>query len=278
MTVKKSTGIGLLACGLLFSGALALISWGDKQPQGHFGGDRFVSDTIPEKKKTRAHARNIDEAIEEVERARQELSRTLQTDMGRMQKEMAEGLKELDAQRIKMEVEKSLKEVDFEKIKRELKESIEKSEWKDNAEVKKEMEKAEKEMEKARAEFEKVKSIDMKKMEKELQAAREEISKIGPKLELELKKAEKELEKAKESLVETKGFIDGLHKAGLIDKEKDYTIEQKNGELFINGQKQPESVYKQFEGYLKKQKDFKIKKEADNFQMNHQPGEEVIRL
>ncbi len=278
MTAKKSTGIWLLACGLMLSGALALVSWGDKQPQGHFGGDRFATDTIPEKKGTRSEPRNIEEAIEEVENARQELKRTLQTEMGRMQKEMEAHMKEFDAQRIKMEIEKSLKDVDFEKIKKEVKESLDKAEWRDNGEFKKEMEKAEKDLEKARVEFEKAKNIDMKKLEKEMAAAREEIKNIGPRLETELKKAEKELEKAKESLKETKNFIDGLAKAGLIDKEKDYTIEHKDGQLFINGQKQPESVYKQFEGYLKNHKELKIKKELDSFQVNHDRGEGVIRL
>lgn len=276
MATKKSTGILLLAGGLLLAGPLVFISWTDKQPQSHFGGDRFVNDTTPEKSRKRDKVRNIEEAIEEVEKARQELSRTLEVDMARMQKELETGLREIDAQKIRMEVEKSLKSMDMEKIQKELKENMEKMELSDRAEFKEEMKRVEKEMEKARIELEKVKEIDFKNMEKELAKVKVEMKDIKPRIEAELKKAEKELEKAKESLKETKTFIDDLDKAGLIDKDKDYTIEHKKGELFINGQKQSEATYKKFENYLNTHKEFKIKKEADEFDM--QSGERKVRI
>ncbi len=275
MSTKKSTGILLLAGGLL-AGSLAFISWTDKQPQSHFGGDRFVNDTTPDKPRKREKVKNIEEAIEEVERARVELSRTIEVDMARMQKDLEIGLRDIDAQKIKMEIEKSLKSIDMEKIQKELKENMEKMEWSDRAEFKEEMKRVEKEMEKARAELEKVKEIDFKNMEKELAKVRVELKDIKPQIEAELKKAEKELDKAKESLKETKSFLDDLDKAGLIDKDKDYTIEHKKGELFINGQKQSEATYKKFENYLNNHKEFKIKKEADEFDM--QSGERKVRI
>lgn len=276
MATKKSTGILLLAGGLLLAGSLAFISWTDKQPQSHFGGDRFVNDTTPDKTRKRDKVRNIEEAIEEVERARKELSRTLEVEMANMQKDLEISLRDIDAQKIKLEVEKSLKGLDMEKMQKELKESMEKMEFSDRAEFKEEMKRMEKEMEKARVELDKVKEIDFKDMEKELAKVRVELKDIKPKIEAELKKAEKELEKAKASLQETKSFIDELAKAGLIDKDKDYTIEHKKGELYINGQKQSEATYKKFEKYLNDHKEFKIKKEADDFDM--QSGERKVRI
>ena len=54
----------------------------------------------------------------------------------------------------------------------------------------------------------------------------------------------------------------------MISKEN-YIIEYKKGELFINGKKQPDSVRKKYNDFLKDRKDFTIKKDADDFNIDN---------
>ena len=73
------------------------------------------------------------------------------------------------------------------------------------------------------------------------------------------------IEKAKAEMKEYKGFVDGLEKDGLINKKEGYTIQHRNGELIINGKKQPADVYNKYRTFLKKHEKFTIKKSDDDF-------------
>jgi len=130
-------------------------------------------------------------------------------------------------------------------------------------------------MEKLKAELEEVKKIDMKQFELEMKKMKEEIEKIGPQIKQEMEKAKiemenakVEIEKAKVELKEYKEFINGLEKDGLISKDN-YTIEHKNGELFIDGKKQPGSVYNKYRKFLDGHKKFTMKKTADDFNISN---------
>ena len=81
--------------------------------------------------------------------------------------------------------------------------------------------------------------------------------------------AKESIEKAKKEMLEYKRFIDGLDKDGLIDKDKNYKIEYKNGELSINGKKQSVEVAKKYSSFLKDKKDFTIKKDDDGFDIDN---------
>jgi hypothetical protein len=81
--------------------------------------------------------------------------------------------------------------------------------------------------------------------------------------------AKESVEKAKKEMLEYKNFIDGLDKDGLIDKDKNYKIEYKNGELSINGKKQSAEVVKKYNSFLKDKKDFTIKKDDDRFDIDN---------
>jgi len=104
--------------------------------------------------------------------------------------------------------------------------------------------------------------VDFKKIE-------EDLKKIKPEIERSMADARESIEKAKKELLEYKAFIDGLDKDGLIDKDKNYTIGYKNGELTINGKKQPAEVVKKYNSYLKGKKDFTIKKDEDHFNIDN---------
>lgn len=264
--------LALMALALVISAA----AW-----QTNPGNNKTTSqDTIPGKIK------DIDDALAELEKAKAELERTMgekkwESEMRsfnaeKIRAQIDEAMKEVDAARIQAEVKRSMAQVDFEKIKKELQESLGEME---NVQMKEEMAKALKsidaakiqaevdasmakvDVEKIKAEMERVKSVDLKKME-------EELKNMGPKLEKSMKEARESMEKAKKELTEFKGFIESLHKDGLINKNEPYRIQYENGELTINGKKQPAEVLNQYQGFLKDRRNFTIKKEKDDFNID----------
>lgn len=247
-----------------------------------------TTDTIPDKNKVK----NIDEALEQLEKSKKELERTLQEkdwekemkealdkthfDAEKMKLQIDEAVKQIDTKKMQDEITKAMKEVDLQKMKTELQQNLDKV---DMAQMKEQLENAMKQvdvakmqadinnsiakidMEKIKAELDKVKEIDFKGIE-------ENLRKMKPELEKSMQDAKEGIEKAKKELTQYKSFIDGLDKDGLIDKDKNYTIQYKNGELSINGKKQPASVTNKYSNFLKGRKDFTIKKDEDDFNID----------
>lgn len=250
---------------------------------------RTITDTVPDKNKVKS----IDDALEQLEKSQKELERTLQEknwdkemkdaldkahfDAEKMKLQIDEAVKQIDAKKIQDEVAKAMKEVDLQKMKADLQENLDKVDMKD---MKLQIENAMKQVdaakiqadinaslakvdvEKIKLELDKVKQIDMKGIE-------ENLRKMKPEIEKSMQDARQSIEKAKKELTEYKTFIDGLDKDGLIDKDKSYTIQYKNGELIINGKKQPAEVVKKYNSYLKGKKDFTLKKDDDNFDIHN---------
>ena len=102
----------------------------------------------------------------------------------------------------------------------------------------------------------------------ELPRLQVELEKIKPQVEVEIKKAKIEVEKAKTQLKEYKAFEEGLEKDGLINKQEQYTIEHKDGQLIINDKLQREAVYKKYRSFLEKHKNFKLQKGDTDFDAN----------
>jgi hypothetical protein len=116
--------------------------------------------------------------------------------------------------------------------------------------------------------MEEVKKIDMSKMNEEMKDLQIKMKDLQPKIKMEMEKAKEQIEKAKVEMKEYKTFVDGLDHDGLINKKGEYTIEHKNGELIINGKKQPADVYDKYRSFLEKHQKFTIKKSDDNFNIN----------
>ena len=248
-----------------------------------------ITDTIPDKNKVK----NIDDALEQLEKNKKELERTLQQkdwekemkealdkshlDAEKMKQQIDEAVKQIETKKMQEQITKAMKEVDLEKMKVELQQNLEKV---DMTQMKEQIESAMKQidaakiqadisssiakidMEKIKLELDKVKEIDFKGIE-------ENLKKMMPEIEKSMQNAKQSVEKAKKELLEHKAFIDGLDKDGLIDKDKNYTIEYKNGELTINGKKQSAEVVKKYNAYLKAKKDFTIKKDEDHFNIDN---------
>jgi len=85
---------------------------------------------------------------------------------------------------------------------------------------------------------------------------------IENKVKVNLEKAQKNMLKAQEQLGKIKELKRDLEKDGLIKKDAPYSIEVKDGNLYINGEKQSKRVNKRYrekyEEYFKEGSNFKI--------------------
>jgi chromosome segregation ATPase len=245
--MKKSSSfayVGLFALVALL--AFSLTAWNQNTHLTH----RTHTDTVPRKGDHKT--KDIDEAIAELDRAMEQLDKELKkplppvppADIAKMKAEIERSLKDLDPEKMKADMEAIKKEVDAARIKADVEASLSKVD-----------------MEKVRVELERVKNEELPKIEAQLK-------KMGPEIEASMKKAKESVEKARREIQEYKGFIDGLEKDGLIDRKQDYRIEHEDGVLKINGKVQPAGVYNKYKAFLEKHKDFTIKKEADDFNID----------
>lgn len=229
--------------------SIALLSWDFKQ-SGDFYNDKInASDTIPKNKEKKI--RDLDDVLIELDEAQVNLDKELKLNMEKIKVELEEAMKKMDKDKLKLEIEQSIKEVDIEKIRKDVEASIAKIDW-----------------DKMKAELEKVKEIDLSKMELDMAKMQKELEKIGPEIENSMEKAKESIEKVKAEMKEYKNFVDGLEKDKLLDRKKGYTIKHNDGELFINGKKQPAEIYNKYRSFLEKHKNFNIEKSDDDFNID----------
>jgi DNA repair exonuclease SbcCD ATPase subunit len=292
----KRWSIPVLSVLLLFT----IIAWNNNQqvPQQK----HIKEDTVPKSKSGRLPGdKDLDKELRELEKARLEVEKLKDFDFEKFKKEMDESMKELDVEKMKADIEKSIDKDVMINIERELKKAMAEIDL-NKVEIDKEMKKAmeevkgldlsdqmdrvKEEMEKAKfqldkelkskdweKEMKKIKEIDMKEMEKEMENARKEIERSKADLDLEklnmkdeMDNARKEIDKAKEELKGYQEMIYSMEKAGLLSTKGDYTIQYKDGELFINGKKQSAEVTEKYKKYFKK--DTTIKKEDGDFNID----------
>jgi chromosome segregation ATPase len=245
---KRFSIIPVLVIGLL---TLSLTGFNQKSATAK----QAAEDTIPTKNKERK-IRNLDEAIDEVDRGFEELNKV---NMEKIKREIEESMKNINTEKMKLEMDKAMREVDMAKMKVDLEKALK-----------------DVDSEKMKAEIEKsLAKVDMEKIKKELEANRmnmakveEELKKIHPQIEKSMKDARESLEKAKAELKEYKTFINDLEKDGWIDTKSEYTIKSEGGALYINGKKQSDDLYRKYQSFLEKHKDFTIEKSEDNFNIH----------
>ncbi len=244
--------IAIVAC---FS--VILLSWGGQKQTPQQKSEQSITDTVP-KNKADKKVRDLDDVLDELDRAE------LKVDMEKVNEQLKEAMKQIDRANIQMEVDKALKEVDMEKIKEEVARVTNEI---DAVKIEKELKEslASVDWEKMNKQMEEMKKIDMSKLDANMKKLEIEMKGLGPKIEEEMKNAKASIEKAKVEMKEYKSFVDGLEKDGLINKKEGYTIQHKNGELIINGKKQPADVYNKYRTFLKKHEKFTIKKSDDDF-------------
>ncbi len=270
MTNLRNLRIALVAAAIAIPSVLILSSWDIKNTYAGWNDtDHDRCDTVPKKQTKEKKIRDLDDVIDELDNAE------WQTAMDKAMKDLNESMKMFDAQKMQLDMEKAMKDVDFEKMQKELSKidfsNVEKEMARamkefDGAKFQKEMQESMQKIdwEKMQSEFDRMKNIDMKKMQLDMEKMQSELNKMGP----ELEKAQVEIEKAKKEMKEYKEFVDGLEKDGLINKKDDYTINHEDGALIINGKKASEATYNKYKTFLDKHKTFKIKKSADDFDID----------
>jgi hypothetical protein len=241
-----------------YAGAVALVAllifsvtaWNQSAPA-----QPTQKDTIPKTREKKI--RDLDEALLELDKAQLELNKK---DWEKIDLEIKQSLKDFNPDKIKAEVDKAMKNMDFDKIKVDIEMAMKEV---DAVKIKMDIESslARIDMEKIKLELEKVKDIDFSKMEVELKN-------IKPELEKSLAEAKVSIEKAKTELKEFKTFVDGLEKDGLINKKEPYKIEHNNGVLKINDKTQSGDVYNKYRAFLEKHKNFTLKKDTDDFDLD----------
>jgi chromosome segregation ATPase len=254
--MKRKQFFSGLALAALASSIFIGIAW---QTKPGASTSIITTDTIPDRTKK---IRNIDEVVEELDRAEIELNKAhkefdkqktkeelekamqnLQTDMARLQEDLKTAMRDVDVKKLEAEIRRSLKDVDTEKARVQAEAAIAKVDF-----------------EKIQKELSKVQQLNTEKLRKELAELEPRISKSMAEAKVQLQEATKEM-KAYQT------FIDDLHKDGLIDKQKDYRVEWKKGELMINGKKQGEEAIRKYT-FLQGRKDFTLLKNSDEFNIN----------
>lgn len=226
------------------------------------------NDTVPQKEK---QVRNLDDALleldkgeagmqkalrqidgEKMEREMREAMKHLELDKVKMKEDLARAMKELDAQKMNLEMQKDrvnmqkeLKEINAEKIRQQAEAAVAKID-----------------MEKMKAQLEKVKEIDFSKMKKELKDMR-------PEIEKSMREAKKDIEKARQELTSYKNLVNALNKDGYLNKDANYKVEYRSGELTVNGKKLPSDAVKKYNEYLSDKKDFTLQKDSDGLNIHN---------
>jgi hypothetical protein len=237
--------------------SIILLSWGGQKQTPQQKSEQSITDTVP-KNKADKKIRDLDDVLDELDRA------DIKVNMDKVNEELNEAMKQIDRAKIQMEVDKAMKEVDMEKVKAEVDRVTHEI---DAAKIEKEVKEslASVDWEKMNKQMEEMKKIDMSKLDADMKKMEIEMKGIGPKIEKEMENAKASIEKAKVEMKEYKSFVDGLEKDRLINKKEGYTIQHKNGELIINGKKQPADIYNKYRTFLKKHEKFTIKKSDDDF-------------
>jgi len=252
VALKYFLPITVVAC---FS--IILLSWGGQKQTPQQKSGQNITDTVP-KNKADKKIRDLDDVLDELDRVE------LKVDMEKVNAQLNEAMKQMDRAKIQMDVDKAMKEVDMEKIRAEVERVTHDI---DAAKIEKELREslASVDWENMNKQMEEVKKIDMGKLDADMKKMEIEMKGLGPKIEKEMENAKVNIEKAKAEMKEYKSFVDGLEKDGLINKKEGYSIQHKNGELIINGKKQPADVYNKYRTFLQKHEKFTIKKSDDDF-------------
>ena len=198
------------------------------------------ADTAPKgyynDKKINMH--DFDEAMKELDVQMSKLDEQMKNLDINIDKQVKDAVSNINIDEIQKQTEQSLKAIDWDKMHKDVDESIE--------QAKNEI---------AKIDFDKIKN-DVKEAQEKLnsEAFKEQLNseKLHKTINEAMKKANEGMEKAKEELQRMKAFTNELAADGLIDKQKGYTIKWKDGDLYINGKKQPENISNKYRKYENK--------------------------
>lgn len=211
--------------------------------------------TVPKQRnydKNELTVKDIDNAMKELDIELQKMNVELKNMNIEISKSIKDAMSQLDMEKINKELSEEMKKVDFAKIQDEVNSSLKEAQ----AEISKvDMEKIQREVNQSLKDAQqKIKKADMEKVQLEMKDLENKLNngELKKQIEESMKDAKIQMEKAKKELLQLKEFTDALQKDGLIDKDKRFSIEWKNGEdLYINGEKQPKEISDKYKKYYK---------------------------
>ncbi len=247
---KTIMAIGFIAC------CLPLISWqgADSNPTKIKQARHINGDTTKPRKSAdhndEFRVENLDRSMQNLDLQLQKLDLELQKmDFSKIEKQVNEAISKIDFTKIKLDAENAMKNVDWTKIK---------------TEVDKAMKEAELSMKEINSEkFKKEMEEMTEKLKKENFKVQLDAEKIHQEVEKGMAKAKEGIEKAKAEIKNMQDFTDALEKDGLIHKKSGYKIKLQDGDLFINGNKQPKETYEKYKQYYRKDK-FSLNSDGDS--------------
>lgn len=279
-------GIGTL--GLV----IALAAW-TNHPRQHQLYPTQINDTTPDKK----YSRDLDHELEKLEEARARMAEMKEKDWQKMERDVEESIQKIDFEKIQREaqeamqrmnlektqqqIEESLSRIDFDKIQQQIDESMQDVAKVNKEEVREALQKAKAQVKEAmenqhwKQDMEQSLAKNRETMQKQMLAVQQEMQKVKDQMRVEkfnfskeMEKAQAELDNAKKELKGYQDMIYAMEKAGLLNTKTNYSIEFKNDELFINGQKQPADITNRYKHYFRKDK-ITIKKEDGEMHIHH---------
>lgn len=204
---------------------------------------------------------DFDAAMKEVNQAMEKVTQQMKNlDLQKINEQVNEALKKVDFENINKQVELAMKQVDMAKINQEVQAALKEVDMqKIKAEVNASLAQAKAEMAK----------VNTEEMTKQMKALKEQLNSeafkskmdslnISEQVQKAMAEARSSLEKAKKELQNYKDFTNELEKDGLIDKSKGYTLELKDGYLYINGKQQSKETTEKYRKYYMGKDHFKI--------------------
>lgn len=270
---------------------------GNQQQYPAIAGNAY--DTIPKRNKiTREPGdRDLDKELRQLDKAQEQLDKMKEKDWDEISRIAEESISKIDFDKIQQQIEIATKNIDYEMINRQVQESLRKIDFAeiqrsiersleevkkiDKSALRHELENAQKQVEEAlkredwKEEVKKAQEFNRDEVKKELENAKKEVAKVREELKQQKFDFSKEMNNAKEGIdkakAEMKGYqemIYNMEAAGLLSTKEDYTIEYKDGDLFINNKKQPQEVTDKYKKYFKN-KTIAIKKQDGQMKIDH---------
>ncbi len=250
----------VLALALIASGiCISSFRGGDSTRQKTFPRETFrtTDDTTKPGKRNRGdneiRVNDLDNALRHLDEQMVKLDEQIKKlDFSKMERELSAAMSnvhKVDGDKIAKEVQASLAKVDWSKIEMKLQDArkhMSETDWK----------KMDVEMKEAAR---KMKEVDVAKIKQDIEQSKAEkiklnidTGKIRRDVSKAMEKAKVSIEKAQQDIKNMQEFTNELHSNGLINKNKPYTIEVKDNELYINDTLQSKEVTEKYRKYFRK--------------------------
>jgi hypothetical protein len=286
---------------LTLAGIIALLAF-KNSPQQKPAIANQAQDTIPAKRNkiTREDVndrRDLDKELRQLDNAQENIDRLKEKDWKEIERTVEESIRNIDLEKIQQQVEQAVRLVDYEKINRTVQEALQKIDFDkiqrdidrslaevknvDKEEIRQEIEKARLQVKEAmekeewKEDMKKTQKHSKEEVKKELENAKKELARVKEDMKhqkmdfkKELDKAKVDIDKTRTALKDYQEMIYDMEKEGLLNTKEDYTIEYKDGDLFINDKKQSSDITGKYKKYFK-QKKIAIKKVDGEMKIDH---------